>query len=267
MKAAQILRNKIDSDSEIATGILCTFHFWPGMVEIAMEAGLDYLIIDLEHLTFDAPMVAEACAIGRRKDFPILIRPPAAEFTPMRLAMDLGPCGLLVPYVETVETLNVIQDAVYLKPRGRRRPGGPGNLWVKDVNYETWKTEVEDDVIILPQIESQTGLDNVEAIAASPLTTAIAVGPYDLSADLGVCWSPESDELQQALQKIRSAGRSAGKNMWMIGDGPALVEKGYNFLCVGEPTMFLQGKLAELNASTKGQTPSSNDNSDNLPLP
>ena len=169
----------------------------------------------------------------------------------MRLAMDLGPCGLLVPYVESLETMQLIQDAVYLKPRGRRRPGGPGNAWVSDFHYETWKTTVEDNLIILPQIETRAGLDQVEAIAAHPLTTAIAVGPYDLSADLGVCWKPESPEMQQALARIRSAGEAVGKNMWMIGDGAALAREGYTFLCIGEPVMALQAKLGELSAAAK----------------
>ena len=250
MEAARLLRQKINSP-DVVTGVLATNHFWPGLVEVAMRSGLDYLIIDLEHLTHDAEAVATACAIGRQADFPVLIRPPAAEFTPMRLAMDLGPCGLLVPYVESLETMQLIQDAVYLKPRGRRRPGGPGNAWVSDFHYETWKTTVEDNLIILPQIETRAGLDQVEAIAAHPLTTAIAVGPYDLSADLGVCWKPESPEMQQALARIRSAGKSVGKNMWMIGDGAALAREGYTFLCIGEPVMTLQARLAELNAAAK----------------
>jgi 2-keto-3-deoxy-L-rhamnonate aldolase RhmA len=247
MKAAQILRGKIADNGRVTTGVLCTFHFWPGMVELAIEAGLDYLIIDMEHLTFDAAMVAEACAIGRRQDFAVLVRPPAAEFTPVRLAMDLGPCGLLIPMVETEQTMRVIQDAVYLKPRGRRRPGGPGNHWVADVNYESWKATVEDHLIVLPQIESRTGLDHVAEIANHPLTTAIAVGPYDLSADLGVCWDPEAVEFRDALKRIREAARTAGKNMWMIGDGPQLVKQGYRFLCIGEPTALLQTKIRELN--------------------
>ena len=250
MEAARLLRQKIHSD-EVTTGVLATFHFWPGLVEVAMNAGLDYLIIDLEHLTHDAEKVAEACAIGRRANFPVLIRPPAAEFTPMRLAMDLGPCGLLVPYVESLDTMRAIEEAVFLKPRGRRRPGGPGNAWVNDYHYETWRTTVEDHLIILPQIESRAGLDQVEAIAAHPLTTAIAVGPYDLSADLGVCWKPDSPEMQEALGRIRAAGRSVGKNMWMIGDGAALAGQGYTFLCIGEPVMMLQARLGELNAVTK----------------
>jgi 2-keto-3-deoxy-L-rhamnonate aldolase RhmA len=251
MEAARVLRQKIADQDHVTTGVLCTFHFWSGMVEMAMTAGLDYLIIDMEHMTHDAAVVADACAVGRREGFPILIRSPATEFTPIRLALDLGPCGLLLPMVESLEMMQTIQDAAYLRPRGRRRPGGPGNLWVSDVNYATWRSEFEDDLIVLPQIESESGLANAVDIAAHAITTAIAVGPYDLSAALGVCWQPDSPQLQGALERIRAAGAQAGKSMWMIGDGPTLVERGYRFLCIAEPTMHLQASLGDLNRRTK----------------
>ncbi|MDB6092733.1 MAG: hypothetical protein JWM32_295 [Verrucomicrobia bacterium] len=264
MKSAALLKQKIQGTQPVL-GVISTFHFWPGLVELVMKAGVDYLIIDLEHLTHNAEAVAEACAIGRRENFPILIRPASAEFTTVRLAMDLGPCGLLVPYVQGPETMNEIRDAVYMKPRGRRRPGGFGNFWVSDYNYATWKKEFEDDLIILPQIESKIGLANVDAIARDPLTTAIAIGPYDLSADLGVCWQADAPPLVNAIAKIREAGRSAGKNMWMIGDGPSLVKQGFNFICMTEPIMFLAASLDQLTRRTRDgtATPSASDK----PLP
>jgi 4-hydroxy-2-oxoheptanedioate aldolase len=265
MKAAKILRKKID-DNTLTLGLLATFHLWPGIVELAMRAGLDYLIIDLEHLTFNHEMVAEACAIGRRADFPILIRPPAAEFTPVRLAMDLGPCGLLIPYVESLATLNIVREAVYMKPRGRRRPGGLGNFWVSDYQYPTWKAEVEDDLIILPQIESMAGLENAEAIARDPLTTAMAVGPYDLSADLGVCWQPENPKLVDALKRIQQAGAAAGKITWMIGDGATLIKRGFRFFCIAEPTMLMEATLRDMTGRLKaGVTPGGTQS--DMPLP
>ena len=251
MKSAKILREKIEDGDQITTGIIVTYHFWTGVVDMAMKAGLDYIIIDLEHLTHDAALVAEACAIGRRNDFPVLIRPAAAEFTPIRLAMDLGPCGLLVPYVQDMSDMSIVQEAVYLKPRGRRRPGGLGNNWVSDFNYETWKEVVEDNLIILPQVESAVGLANVDQIASHPMTTAMAVGPYDLSADLGQCWNPNSNELLHAIDTIKVAAHNVQKNMWMIGDGPDLVSKGFDFVCMTEPMMFLEAKLSELNQKTK----------------
>lgn len=255
MKSAKILQEKIRDRNVATTGMIVTYHFWPGAVELAMRSGMDYIIIDLEHLNHDANMVVEACAIGRRENFPVLIRPAACKFTYMRLAMDLGPCGLLVPYVETEQDMQEIQDAIYLKPRGRRRPGGRGNYWVSDFNYETWQKEVEDDLIILPQIESKVGLQNLKAIASHPITTAMAVGPYDLSADLGVCWNPKAVLLQDALSSIKVAADQVGKTMWMIGDGVELVKNGYNFICLAEPLMFLENKLKELIEVTKKMTP------------
>jgi len=265
MKAAALLRKRIEGPEPVV-GALATFHFWPGMVEIAMTAGLDYLIIDLEHLTHNAEQVAEACAIGRRENFPVLIRPAAAEFTTLRLAMDLGPCGLLVPYVQGVETLDAVREAVYMKPRGRRRPGGLGNLWVSNYHYETWKREVEDNLIILPQIESRIGLENAEAIARDPITTAIAIGPYDLATDLGVCWQPEHPSLVNAIKRIRAAGRAAGKNMWMIGDGTALIKEGFTFVCVAEMTMLMSSTLKTVTAQVRQGAPAPAAPSD-TPLP
>lgn len=264
MKSGALLKEKINRHQP-AFGAMATFHFWTGLVEIAMNAGLDYLIIDLEHLSHPAEMVADACAIGRREGFPILVRPASADFTTVRLAMDLGPSGLLIPYVQSVAMMDEIRDAVFMKPRGRRRPGGPGNLWVRDYNYETWKRDFEDDLIILPQIESRIGLENVDAIARHPLTTAIAIGPYDLSADLGVCWQPDSPELISAINRIRQAGTDAGKNMWMIGEGPTLRSKGFTFLCLTEPIMFLTASLGQLVQRTKESGPANQPPGQSLP--
>jgi len=250
MKSAQILREKINSD-RLTLGMLATFHVWPGIIETAMKAGLDYLIIDLEHVTWPADMVANYCAQARLLDFPVLIRPPQAEHVPLRLAMDLGPCGLMVPYVQGVETMQTVQDACCMPPRGKRRPGGFGNFWVQDYNYETWVREVEDDFIILAQIENKVGLSNAEAIAAHPLTTAIAIGPYDLSADLGVCWDPTSPLLLDAVARIRKAGRKVGKPMWHIGDGPTLAAQGFTFICLGDPLFLLLKAMTDAVSNTR----------------
>ncbi len=250
MRSAQRLKQQITA-RELTVGVIITFHLWPGMIEQARQAGLDYVIVDLEHVSWPADMVAECCALGRLLDFPVLVRPPQAEHVALRLALDLGPCGLLVPYVQGEETMRTIQDAVYLPPRGKRRPGGPGNFWVPDYQYATWVREVEDDLIILPQIENTIGLANADAIAAHPLTTAIAIGPYDLSADLGVCWQPDSPVLQEAIARIRAAGEQAGKTMWHIGDGPTLARQGFTFICAGEPTMLMRKVMADVVAAVK----------------
>jgi 2-keto-3-deoxy-L-rhamnonate aldolase RhmA len=250
MKAARQLRERIKQETP-TLGAIVSFHLWIGIVEIARSTGLDYLIVDTEHHRFDHELIADVCALGRMVDYPILIRPPSIDPTTIRLAMDAGPCGLLLPMVDDVSILETVKEGAFMPPRGKRRPGGPGNRWVGNYDYATWKAEVEDELIILPQIESPTGLDNAEAIASHPLTTALAVGPYDLSAHLGVCWQPEAPSLLHALERIRVAARAVGKTMWMIGDGPALRKRGFSFVCIAEPIMLLESSLKDLVQRTR----------------
>lgn|SRR5262245_26190642 len=244
MEPARRLREKI-ARRDLTTGILAIHHLWPELVEVCQRAGLDYLIIDMEHGPFTPESVAEACAVGRRLNFAVLLRPRANDYTNLRHAIDLGPVGFLLACIESTEDLDVVRDAIYLPPRGRRRPGGLGNRWVPDALASTWKREVEDDFIVLPQIETRRALANAAAIVAHEITTALAVGPYDLSAELGVCGKMDDPALHDALDTIRAAARSAGKEPWMIGDGIQLARAGWRFICLGEPTWLLEEMLRD----------------------
>ncbi|HEX7009839.1 MAG TPA: aldolase/citrate lyase family protein [Phycisphaeraceae bacterium] len=245
MQPAIRLRQKI-AGSAPTLGVLIANHLWLELIEVAMEAGLDYVIIDSEHLDHGAQLIADACRLGRLAGFPVLLRPAQASREAVQAAMDLGPCGLLLPMVESAEQLDAVQEGVYLPPRGNRRPGGPGNRWVRQYRYEDFKTQVEDHLIILPQVESLRGLHHAKAIAQHPLTTALAVGPFDLAARLGCCFQFDHPDYQAAIRQLRHAAEEAGKPLWMIGDGPSLLREGHRFLCIAEPTLLLQASLKRL---------------------
>jgi 2-keto-3-deoxy-L-rhamnonate aldolase RhmA len=184
------------------------------------------MIIDNEHGAFSPELMADVCAAGRLADLAVLMRPISHDMNTIRKSIDMGPCGLLLPNVNSAAVLDQVRDAIYMPPRGQRRPGGRGNRWVGDYSYHTWKTEVEDNLIIL--------------------TTAMAIGPYDLSVDLGVAGKTSGPEITAATQTIQRAARAAGKKMWVIGDGPALMEQGFTFLCIAEPTGLLEGTLKQM---------------------
>ncbi len=250
MQSAINLKQKLDA-RQLTLGALITNHLWLEMIEIAQYAGLDYVIVDLEHTDHGGPLVTDACRLGRMTDFPVLVRPARTDRESVRLASDAGACGVLLPMIESVEQLDEACSGLLMPPRGERRPGGHGNWWPNDYNYESWRDQVEAHWIVLPQIESPTGLANAPAIAQHPMVTAMAVGPYDLSARLGVCWKPNDVKMREALGKIREAGEAAGKTMWMIGDAAALTKQGYHFLCVAEPSMFLRAALKGLVTSLR----------------
>uniref|UniRef100_A0A7C4QWH3 HpcH/HpaI aldolase/citrate lyase domain-containing protein n=1 Tax=Schlesneria paludicola TaxID=360056 RepID=A0A7C4QWH3_9PLAN len=251
MQPAQMLQGKV-ARGEAAVGLLVTDHLWIDLIEIAAKAGLDYLIIDMEHGAASTDLVADVCRVGRQIGFPILLRPRSNDYAALRHAIDLGPCGFLLACVESAAELDVVRDAIYVPPRGRRRPGGPGNRWVPGFGADDWRRTVEDHFLVWPQIETRRGLSQREAIARHELTTALAVGPYDLSAELGCCGDFQAPELQAALRQILEAARMAGKPGWMIGsDAAGLARDGWNFVCLGEPSWILQAALRERVAQTQ----------------
>ncbi len=121
MLPAQQLLAKVRR-GEVTTGILATDHVWTDLIEISQRAGLDYVIVDMEHGAHSPDVVAEVCSTGRRMNFAVLIRPRANDYANLRLAIDLGCCGFLLASVESAAELDVVREAVHLPPRGRRRP-------------------------------------------------------------------------------------------------------------------------------------------------
>ena len=251
MKSARILREKLATKSPVV-GLLYSFDISLELVEAAIAAGCDYVILDGEHLDHGSAQVAEACRMCRLADFPALVRPASTSADVIRTTMDLGACGMLLPMVETPAQLDEIRQGAYMPPRGRRRPGGPGNRWLQQYDYATFKSVVEDHLIVIPQIESRLGLENADAIAADEMVTAMGLGPFDLSADLGHCFDPDHPELVAAWQRVLSAATGAGKRMWAIGSPETLRRRGVTFTCVGEPVELLRSAAAALVQEVRG---------------
>tara|TARA_B100000686_G_C16742343_1_gene947345 strand:- start:979 stop:1743 length:765 start_codon:yes stop_codon:yes gene_type:complete len=243
MKPARRIIDRV-SDNQLTTGVLVTEQLFPQMVDYFSTIGLDYMIIDREHGAFDDELVVNVCTLGRLCDFAVLLRPIDCSYSTIRRSIDRGPCGFLLPSVESTDDLDRVRDAIYMPPRGKRRPGGLGNYWASDYSAETWRIEVENDFIILPQIETVKGLENAEEIAAHEITTAIAIGPYDLSHAIGVNAQMDHPKLIDAIKHIREAGEKVSKTMWQIGDAH-LVAQGCHFICLGEAMAHLKKSLLQ----------------------
>jgi len=78
--------------------------------------------------------------------------------------------------------------------------------------------EANDNVLVMVQIETKAGVQNVEKIAAVEGIDALFIGPYDLSMSLG--YPPPSPdphpEVEQVIQRILNAAHSAGKKCAMF---------------------------------------------------
>jgi len=105
---------------------------------------------------------------------------------------------------------------------------------------------------VIPQIESRRGVDHVDEIANHDIVTALGLGPYDLSADLGCCWDPDDSGFQNALSTVKAAADKVEKKVWAGCDGPALRAQGYTFLWVGTASVVLTSALSGIVDAIRG---------------
>ncbi|HSI41889.1 MAG TPA: HpcH/HpaI aldolase/citrate lyase family protein [Xanthobacteraceae bacterium] len=192
--------------------------FWnsmasPTATEILAGSGFDWLLIDAEHAPNDVPgVLGQLHATLANATHPI-VRVPENDPIVLKRYLDIGVQTFLIPMVETVEQAAAAVAATRFPPDGIRGFAGASraSLFGRVPDYHR---RAQQELCILVQIETQQGLDNIEAIAALPGIDGLFVGPGDLSSDLGYLGdqgNPYIVELIEAtIGRIVATGKPAG---------------------------------------------------------
>ncbi len=163
----------------------------------------------------------------------------------------MGAFGVMFPSVNTKEeALRAVRASRYpqaagspdMEPRGLRgfEPFHPG-MWYWGLGREDyyrladlWPLDPQGEVLVVFQIETGQGVENIEEIVSVPGVGAVLVGSWDLSTSLGVPGEVGGPEVGRAVQAVLKAclerdipvGATAG-------DVVEKLEQGFRFLTVG----------------------------------
>jgi 2-keto-3-deoxy-L-rhamnonate aldolase RhmA len=173
------------------------------------RSGLDWLALDAEHGMFSMEDLRICLEPVQKLGIPAFVRAPANDPTWLKLILDLGPDGVIVPMVNSsAEAADAVASCLY-PPRGRRGMGS-GRLAGYGLDYVQYVEEANDDLAILVQIEHRDAVARVEEIAATPGITGLFIGPTDLSASMGLVGQREHPDVISVIERTIAAGRAAG---------------------------------------------------------
>lgn len=214
---------------------------------VAMASlGFDWLIVDLEHTTItekDAETIFIAAERHKAKPF---ARLPFSDPYLARRLLDGGAQGLLVPVVESREAFDQFAEHCVYPPRGKRGLGlVRANDWGKDLEsyYKNFTPT------LIAQIETKKGAENISDILASPFLDGIMIGPYDLSASLGVPGNFEDIHFKEICNFIVAETKKHKKMLGYHQVQPLLEElkkkiaEDYDFLVYGTDTIAIKHVL------------------------
>ena len=219
--------------------------FSPIAAEIMAMSGYDTAMIDLEHgpgSFTEAVVMMQALSAHQCKP---MIRATSADPAVIKRVLDIGPLGMMVPNVRSVEEAHDVVAACRYGPEGFRgaapallRATGYGE---HVANYERWMAE---EFLLIIQIESKDAVDDIDAIAAVEGIDMLFIGPSDLSASLGSLGQFDSTEFIEAFEKIEQAVLATGKYLGTIPfsdwDSQRLYSNGHHLVLAGTDTLLLR---------------------------
>lgn len=226
------------------------------IAELIANAGFDWVVLDLQHGLLDyADLLRMLPAISTTDTTP-LVRVSGNNLPEINKALDAGAMGVIVPLVNTAEQAAAAVSACRYPPDGTRSFGPTRAALYGGRGYAA---EANGQIACIAMIETQEGLDNLEAIVATPGLGAIYVGPADLALSLGLPARGDTDEPRHlaAVEKILAAckrqGVPAGIHTGGLEWSRRRLAMGFDFVTLGSDAGFLmQAASADLAAIRGG---------------
>jgi 2-dehydro-3-deoxyglucarate aldolase len=181
----------------------------PIVAELMSSAGFDFLTVDAEHSAVDlarTQVLFQAIKSGNPGCVPI-VRLAGNIYSETKRYMDAGAVGVIAPFINTAEQARELVRAVKYPPEGMRgvgfcRANGYGARLDEDVAASNSES------FICVQIEHVRAVENINEILAVPGIDAVFIGPYDLSASMGITGQFDHPDYEAATQTVLKACQS-----------------------------------------------------------
>lgn len=240
--APRVLSDQL-SQNQLTIGSWITLAH-PAIAEIMARAGFDWLTIDLEHSVITIREAEELIRIISLHGVPPLVRLTSNDANQIKRVMDAGAHGVIVPMVNSRADAERAVQAVHYPPFGKRGVGlarahGYGTTFAE---YRTW---LEKEAVVIVQIEHIDAVNDLEAILTVPGVNGYIIGPYDLSASMGIPGEFDDPRVVAAIEKVRTTGIALGKpgGLHVVEPDSAKLKdaigKGFRFLAYSLDTRIL----------------------------
>lgn len=184
----------------------------PIMAEVLATAGFDWLTVDMEHAPITLSEAADLIRVGSSRGCPMMVRLPSHDLVLAKQLCDAGASGLIFPDVRTPEQAALLADGVRY-PTGSHGSRGVGLARAAGYgrDFEAYFTNWNDAVSVIVQIEHIDAVPCANAIAGIDGIDGLFIGPYDMSASMGIAGQLTHPDLLKKVDLVVAAAKAAGK--------------------------------------------------------
>lgn len=213
------------------------------IIDVLAHAGFDWLCIDLEHTVIDYNELQVLLGFIQSHNIAALVRVSKNEEVVIKKALDAGADGIIVPMIcSGADARQAVNFAKY-PPYGKRGVG-LSRAQQYCFGFDAYKEWLHQNLVVIAQVEHIDGINNIDDIVATEGIDGTFIGPYDLSASLGIPGQFNEPAMQAALQKFESAClHTTSMGYHVIEPDYKLVQTkkdaGYNFIAFSTDYHFM----------------------------
>jgi 2-dehydro-3-deoxyglucarate aldolase len=225
----------------------------PETAEVLSLVGFDWLFIDMEHGAFDALTVQRVLQAVAGKT-PCLVRVPALEETSIKTCLDAGADGIIVPHVGSAdEAAQAVRFSKY-PPMGSRSVG-LARAHGYGTHFSTYLNQANDAVAVVLQIEHIDAVKKIDEILSVDDIDALFIGPYDLSASMGLTGRVNDPAVVAAIDTVRIQAAEVGMPLGVFvaaaADARPYIAEGYGLLAISTDMMMLADAARQIVETVK----------------
>ena len=180
----------------------------PSIVEALAIAGLDFVILDMEHASLDYKSVENMIRAAEIYGVTAIVRVTDYDQKVIGRLLDIGAHGIQVPMVHTAERANLVVRAAKYAPLGDRgMSGGRGPRWGSIDDYRNVSNR---ECLTVCMCETRESVENMPEIVKTPHLDVVFVGASDLSQSLGVPGQTDAPIVEEHLLRVERLCREAG---------------------------------------------------------
>jgi len=236
-------KDKLHKGQPVLGGWIMTGN--PAVAEIMAGEGFDFLGVDMEHTPTSVDGFYHIALAAKGTGCDIIARLPACDPVLAKQVLDAGAAGIIVPSVNTpAEAAQSVAMAKF-PPDGIRgaslcRASGFGARFTEYFQHHNR------DVVVVVMLEHIAAVKNADAILATPGVDAVLIGPYDLSASMGLAGQLQHPDVLAAQQAILDAcqRRNIPPGIHVVpvdaDEVQRRIRQGFRFIACGIDTLFVR---------------------------
>lgn len=185
---------------------------------IAAACGFDAISVDLEHTSTSLETTSMLCASAIGFGLTPMVRVPCHDHQYMTRVIDTGAVGVTVPHVDTRAQAERIVEICKFPPIGRRSVHGPSpvNRYLPMPITEALEV-VNSRTFLAAMLETPDAIERADEIAGVAGLDMILLGPYDLSAEMGILGQFTHPAFREAVETAAEACRRNNKIFGIAG--------------------------------------------------